>query len=140
MRRRKWWLVMAGLAVLLVIPVFVLWCQPDRVTDETFGRIKVGMSRGEVRAILGPPDDYRTVETEADIWGPTVGDWSSAFFIGGDGALTEDWEFNAGDIRVKYTEAGVVRAAMYFYAVELDSGLLDNLLWRAKRLWRRWFP
>jgi outer membrane protein assembly factor BamE (lipoprotein component of BamABCDE complex) len=74
MRSRKLlWAV--GLAVLVAVRVFVLWSRPDRITEENFSRIKVGMSREEVHAILGSPDDYRTVETEADIWGPTVGDW-----------------------------------------------------------------
>jgi hypothetical protein len=138
MTRRKLLVVLGPAAVLMVIGA--LASRPDPITDKTFGRIKVGMSRAEVHALLGSPADYRTIGTEADIWGPTVGDWLSAGIIGGNGALEENWEFDVGDIRVKYTETGVVRAGMYFCACKLERSLLDDLLWRAKRQWHRWFP
>src|SRR4051794_12025520 len=49
-----------ALAVLLAAGVFVLWPRADRITRENFDRIRGGMSREEVYAILGPPGDYRT--------------------------------------------------------------------------------
>jgi hypothetical protein len=45
-------LLVVGIADLL------LWPQPSRVTRENFDRIREGMSRAEVEAILGPPVVY----------------------------------------------------------------------------------
>ena len=57
MRRRKLLivLVLAGLTVVVVMAgAVVLWPQPpSRITRENFDRIKEGMSRAEVEAILG---------------------------------------------------------------------------------------
>jgi hypothetical protein len=64
MRRRKLRWVLAGLAVLLLaVGGFVLWPRPNRVARENFDRIREGMTRAEVEAILGPPGDYQTVRT-----------------------------------------------------------------------------
>jgi hypothetical protein len=63
-------LVLAGLAVLAVAVVELH--QPGRprpltsISKTAFRRIGVGMTRGEVVAILGLPYDTRTMVTEAD--------------------------------------------------------------------------
>jgi outer membrane protein assembly factor BamE (lipoprotein component of BamABCDE complex) len=63
-------LVLAGLAVLAVAVVELH--QPGRphsltsVSRTAFRSIEVGMTRGEVVAILGLPYDTRTMATEAD--------------------------------------------------------------------------
>ena len=59
MRRRKL-IALAGLAVLVAAGAFVLWPRPDRITRANYDRIRMGMSRAEVEAILGPPGDYTT--------------------------------------------------------------------------------
>lgn len=57
MRRRRWMLVgvmIVGTAV-LAGGACVSGTGASRVTESNFGRIKQGMSRAEVEAILGPP-------------------------------------------------------------------------------------
>jgi outer membrane protein assembly factor BamE (lipoprotein component of BamABCDE complex) len=56
-RRLRRFLARAGLAAMLAVGMLVLWPRPprtDRITEEDFRRVKEGMSRAEVRAILGP--------------------------------------------------------------------------------------
>jgi hypothetical protein len=66
MRRRKLLVALAGLAVVGAAGAVVLWRRSAHVTRASCDRIRVGMSRAEVEAILGgPPGDYRA--------GPTVG-------------------------------------------------------------------
>ncbi len=61
MRRHKWRLLaLAGLVVLAAVGAFVLWPRADRITRENFDRIREGMGREELEAILGPPGDHRT--------------------------------------------------------------------------------
>jgi hypothetical protein len=62
MRRRKPLVALAGLAVVVAAGVVVLWPRtaPERITRENYDRIRNGMSRAEVEAILGPPRDYST--------------------------------------------------------------------------------
>ena len=61
MRRRTLLVVLAGLTVVVAAGAVVLWPRtPSRITLENCNRIREGMSRAEVEAILGPPGDYRT--------------------------------------------------------------------------------
>jgi hypothetical protein len=155
---RRWRLLVApaGLAV-----VVVLWPQPPsriRITRETFERIREGMSRAEVLAILGgPPGDYRGGPTTAPQGIPFIGPQLR------DGATTKDilaraaklldhdepleitpcsrvtWSGDVGELSVCFGADGT--QSSYFWAVSrLPQGPLDNLLWRAKRQWHRWFP
>src|SRR5258708_730719 len=67
---RRWTLLVVlavGLIALVGVAAFVAWPRPDRVTRENFDRIKVGMSRTEVEAILGPQGDYTTGPTNDSI-------------------------------------------------------------------------
>jgi hypothetical protein len=64
MRRRTLLVALAGLAVVVGAGTVVLWPRADRITLENFDRIKKGMRRAEVEAILGPPGDYTTGPTE----------------------------------------------------------------------------
>jgi hypothetical protein len=68
MRNRKLRWAAAGLALvaLLAAGAFVMWPRPDRITRENYQRIRYGMSRGEVEAILGPPGDYTSAPTVED--------------------------------------------------------------------------
>jgi hypothetical protein len=60
--------VLAGLAVVVAAGAVVLWPRlPSRITRENFDRLKKGMSRAEVEAILGPPGDCRTGRGEIEI-------------------------------------------------------------------------
>src|SRR5262245_13696687 len=58
MRRRKPLVALAALAVVAAAGVVVVWPRAERVTRGNFDRIRDGMSRGEVAAILGAPGDY----------------------------------------------------------------------------------
>jgi outer membrane protein assembly factor BamE (lipoprotein component of BamABCDE complex) len=65
MRRRRILIVQAGLVVaLFATVVLLLWPRPDLITRENIERIREGMSREEMEAILGAPGDYRTRPAE----------------------------------------------------------------------------
>jgi hypothetical protein len=135
MRRRK--LVAAvGLAVLVAVGAFALWPRTDRITLENYDRIHQEMTRAEVEAILGPPGDYRTRATACRGVPDRVRDFDET------DATTDDkqWDGDGGSIHVDYGRAGTVVYVTYREMEEADQGPLDVLLWRAKRLWRRWFP
>jgi hypothetical protein len=134
MRRRKL-IAAVGLAVLVAVGAVVLWPRTDRVTREKFDLLRVGMSRVQVQVILGPPGDSSTVETAYDHYDAAVGKWHPAVSDAAD-----IWQTDAAEIAVSYSESGTVSGATYSTGCRLDDGPLGNLLWRAKRQWRRWFP
>ena len=139
MRRRKLLVVLAGLAVAVAAGVVVLWpSQPSRITQENCDRIKKGMSRAEVETILGPPGDYRTGPLQdVLVWHPIL-----------DGTTWHDqctnssaWVGDTGWVRVQFNNGdGTVFASDFFESKRIAQHPLDNLLWRAKRQWQRWFP
>jgi hypothetical protein len=163
MPRRELLAAAVGLAVLVAVGAFAAWPRPDRVTRENCDRIRKGMSRAEVEAIFGgPPGDYRTVETadeyhepRSDPENPTrAADrlYKRTVMLSRDG-LRGDWLGNEG-LALVFFESGRVADAnrgegMWlgdtYYKVfqptaKREYGPLDNLLWRAKRLWRKCFP
>jgi len=75
MRRRTVILGLAGLAVMFAVVAVVLRPRPDRITREDYDRIRPGMTRAEVEAILGPPDDYRTGRGESDFGDDNASRW-----------------------------------------------------------------
>jgi hypothetical protein len=125
MRRRKLLVALAVLAAVVAAGV-VVWPRPLRATRENYDRIQVGMSRAEVEAILGPPGDYRTVLTQ-DMSRPCLQ------------TDREAWVVHEGHVVVWYAH-GVVSSWALFPAVAVEQTPLENLLWRAKRQWHRWFP
>jgi hypothetical protein len=56
MRRRHLWLLVLLLLVALLVGGYFALTREDRVTRETAERIQVGMTRHEVRDLLGSPD------------------------------------------------------------------------------------
>jgi hypothetical protein len=132
MRRRKQ-LTAAGLAVLVAVAAFVLWPRPDRVTRENFDRVKGGMTRAEVKAILGPPGDYATGPTIENPFGP--GEHS------GDLTLPSDlmWKTDSMIVRLCFDDAGQVAGLAWNTLHRDEQSPLENLRWRARRLWQRWF-
>ncbi len=156
MRKRWRWAVAGptGLA-LVAFAAFVLWPRPDRVTRENFNLLRVGMSRAEVEAILGPSGDYRTGPPSCVsgscglIWDssypynsfPTLDDWDiAATDVEEQGGSSEEWESNVASVRVVYHQSGSMVAASYLPIFVREGPFLDNVLWRVKRQWRRWFP
>jgi hypothetical protein len=150
-RKHKWKLLaLAGLAVVAVAASFALWPRPDRVTRENYDRVKKGMSRTEVEAILGPPGDYST--------GPlTFGSPNSAKCLGMDGRLwakgtpvpgsmalrgvdSAEWRTNEKLMVVHFMESEFVAGAVCHEVSRVDQSPFGNFIWRAKRQWHRWFP
>jgi hypothetical protein len=159
MRRRTLLVALAGLAVVIAAGVVVVWQRPlSRITRENCDRIRLGMTRAEVEAILGPPDDYRTGHGESDFGDDSasrwVGDppgfqhWGLGWFAYPNFQPVEgvpttgmqaNWFGDSCRICVVVDDAGRVRDSRV-YNRRLTQGPLDNLLWRLKRQWRRWFP
>jgi hypothetical protein len=148
MRRRKLLVALAGLAVVAAGAV-VLWPEPpSRITRENFDRIREGMTQAEVEAILGPPGDYRTRlgdtkyqqgwQTDVDEYeDPTIATWNR--LLHGGGVSVADWVGDTIWVQVFANDARVVARAFGFER-RRNGHALDNLLWRAKRQWHRWFP
>jgi hypothetical protein len=155
--RRKVLVALAGLAVVVAVGAFVFWPRPLRIAHENFERIKVGMTRAEVEVILGPPGDYKTgpnkqryvyvtlpgrgtscsgilsVEGEYSIHMAGLG-----MRFPGEYRIAE-WYCDTCAIVVGFDRQGSV-AFSHFAQLELrQSGLIENLVWRTKRLWRGWF-
>jgi hypothetical protein len=120
-------LMLVSASVLLLWP----WPQADRVTRENFSRLEEGMSRADVDAILGPLGDYRTGDTNLALSGPTVFGQS-----GRSQAYT--WRGDTANIKVGFDPSGHLFAASY-QAMRRSENPIDNILFRAFRLWSRWF-
>jgi hypothetical protein len=148
MRRRKLLVALAGLAVVAAAGAFVLWPRTDRITRANYDRIRMGMSRAEVYAILGPPGDYTTQPNRRRglYWNPdghkSIG---VGFYWMGDAGVVE-MDFNPQDDvvwRMDFEEIGpgerieMSPLATLRWRVER---LVDDTRWRAKRQWRKWFP
>jgi hypothetical protein len=142
MRTRKLWWVVAGLAMLALLAAgaFALWPRPDRVTRENVHRISEGMTRAEVEAILGPPGDYSTGPLrEHGCPQSSYHDLAMLMAeVGEGGAL---WLSDTGQAVIWFDSRGRVMEDPFFSECAREpQGPLDNLLWRANRQWRRWFP
>lgn len=147
-RRLRW--VLAGLAV-VVAGAYVLVLRADRVTAGNCCLIKYGMNAAEVEAILGPPGDYRTGPTQellplqqplTDDDCRTQAELEAYWFKRpqpDSGADVQTWKGDEGEIRV-LIDAKVVKGSCCREMVRIPQSRLDNLLWRAKRLWRHLFP
>jgi hypothetical protein len=133
-RRRKLLLgTLAGLVALAGAAALAQWPRPERVTPENYARIRVGMSRAEVYAILGTPGDYTTGDVAPSGTRPQLG-WHQQ------GTSMEQWTGDRAVIGVYFDGTGNVVSGVCFLLQPVDHGPLGNLLWRLKRLWRRWFP
>jgi hypothetical protein len=156
MRSRKLRWLVAGLVTLAALAAFVLWPRADRVTLQNFNRIREGMSRAEVEAILGPPGDYRTIctETNCGLYQPPYLDCDLNRYAAGEGkggywplddssgdatSFYGTWFGDDGYINVQFVSDAVDDKAFY-HSVRKEMTSLDNLLWRVKRQWRQWFP
>ena len=133
--------MLAGLAMIVAGGALVLWPPTDpasRITQENFERIKEGMSRAEVEAILGPAGDYSTGPTQRfmsveDIIAQARLDTFSLH----SGELT--WTSDMVMVRVEFDSRGVATAKYFTALVKLKQTFVDSLIWRAERQWRHWF-
>src|SRR5262249_12806073 len=89
---RKWKRRLFGVvaAVLLAGVALVAWPRPGRITRVAFDRIRPGMSRAEVEALLGSPGDYRTGVGETVNLIPFSGPWITRSLVDGDGDSPAD--------------------------------------------------
>jgi hypothetical protein len=150
MRRRTLLVVLVGLAVVIAAGAVVVWPQPSRITKENCDRIHTEMTRAEVEAILGPPGDYRTGLGET-AYGD---DWSADPIADPPGTV---WTWQKTPVGSPFhQECAAWLSDSYAICVSIDdtgqvlwatgqlrrtrSNPLQNLLWRAKRQWHRWFP
>jgi hypothetical protein len=139
-RRLRWLLALAGLVGLA--GAFVLWPRQEpasRITQETFDCIRVGMSRAEVEALLGRPGDYSSGPMLADPRHPEdvppFWSWSDDF----PPIVSQHWCCDAGQISIRFGPGGVARKN-FMHGFRMEQGALENLEYRAKRQWHRWFP
>jgi hypothetical protein len=148
MRRRTLLVALAGLAVVGAAGVVVWWPRADRITQENYDRIRPGMSRAEVEAILGPAGDYRSgptiwvagISTNCLVVGRVPADWQVDLYPPEPPVpWPTSWLGDAGDVYVTFSREGVATHEFHESRVVPQSPL-DNLLWRAKRLRHRWFP
>ncbi len=146
MRKRWRWWTLAGLVALLAASGFLL-LRPDpssQIMEANVQRIHCGMSQPEVEAILGPPGDYTTGPVRPTDDGSWI-DVSEMYYrpIPQDGpakSVSRRWACDTGYAEVYFDrDCRVIDADFQPYARE-PQGLIDNLLWRAERRWRHWFP
>jgi len=139
-RRQKLLMALMGLVV-VAAGVAVLWPRQDRITQENFALIHVGMSRANVVAILGPPGDYTT--------GPTIfgihrlSPWNVNATRLDPNELNGspyDWLTDTGWYTVTFDDSDKVEGRGFESGTKAKQGTVDNLLWRVERQWRRWFP
>jgi hypothetical protein len=104
------------------------------------------MSRAEIQTIIGgPPGDYSTHPTI-----PVPGGLLQ-YPAGHDEPflvtralrateLTEHWQDDGARLTVSFDRSGHALEARYESLGGWELKPLDNLLWRLKRQWHRWFP
>jgi hypothetical protein len=145
MRRRKLIAAVVALAVLVAVAVFVLWSSRDMAAGITIenadrlghrfedGRLQKmpRMTVADAEAILGaPPGDYRTGRSlEMDVE------------IIADGGLPDViyWISDSCVVLITTDPTGCVDS-IGRSETKKSPDSFGNLVWRAKRLWRRWFP
>jgi hypothetical protein len=139
MRRRTLLVALAGLAV-VAAGVVVLWPGRDRVTPENFDRVRAGMTRAEVDAILGPPGDYTTAPTEG-VRVTRSKDYPTFRAPGSESAYLQScWLSDTAQAVVWFDYSGRANRGYYAPMRIKDETPWARFLWRAKRQWRRWFP
>jgi hypothetical protein len=141
MRRRKLLVALAALAVVVAVGTFTLWPRPHRFTREDCRRVREGMTRAEVEALLGPPGDYRTGPVDYD--GGFVPLKITPLTMPQITPLSEDivrWTGDSAYIAVLFDSAGCVQTWYVVPTSKTAQSPLGALLWRAERQWRRWFP
>jgi hypothetical protein len=151
MRRRKLLVVLAGLAVVGAalagkMLALELRARPDRITRENLARIKEGMSRGEVEAILGPPGDYSSGPVDFAGSGRSRPPDELVFTPGRREAFEDktwerfEWRNDRRIVWIYFEPSGKVLSESDSMVQRIDQSLSESVFWRAKREWRRWFP
>jgi hypothetical protein len=122
-------LVLLGAMLPLVLPRH---CPVNRAACE---RIKVGMTRTEVEAILvGPPGDYRTLPSDEGL------DLVRFTSLSAPDPNEEMWVGDTGDACVSFTPGGIVAEVSFTEAQPANPSLFAIATWRLWRLKERWLP
>lgn len=138
-KRWQWW-ALVGSLLLLVVALIVAAVRPRGVAWEDYQRIRPGMTRAEVESISGcSPGDYRSGETK-DVHVP-FDHWKKGGRFGREsGGLSKvEWLTDTAGVVLWFDSAGKVRAGLYAPFQPATSNPLENLVWRLKRQWDRWF-
>jgi hypothetical protein len=144
MRRRTLLLALAGLAVVVAAGVVVLWPRPEpasRITVENFRRIREGMTRAEVEAILGMPqaisDGSKALASRG--YNPHGSEWRIAQSSRDKASESVcDWYEDDHGIRVTFGASLRATSGEWFPPAPQDP--IERLLWRVELQWHRWFP
>jgi hypothetical protein len=138
MRRRKLLVALAGLAVVVCAAgVFVPRpAVPSPVTRENYDHFQEGVSIAEVEAVLGPPGNY----ADGPIMGSAITEFSGESRAVNRNRPAWQWVSDTAIIEMYADEHGKVRRRAFTPMHRVPRSPLDNLLWRAKRQWRKWFP
>jgi hypothetical protein len=132
MPRRLPVVAVVSVALLLVVAARLVLLPPanPRITEANFQRIKAGMRREEVEAILGRPGDYRT--------GPTFGLYTSGpLFIvtpATSDATPLEWRGDEVEISAWVDPDGVVLDSSRGFVLRGQVGMMEWLTWRWKHL------
>jgi hypothetical protein len=137
--RRTLRVALAALAVVVAAGALVQWPRSSLITQEHCGRIRAGMRRTEVEAILGvPPGDYRTGATDSDFSEGHIRDMESSYRT--IGMTLQRWQNDAVICLVVFDRKDRVFLEIHNSDHRQAMGVLDTVCWRVKRQWHRWFP
>ena len=116
-------------APLIAAAAYVLWPRPQRITEENFDLLRLGMSKPEVYAVLGPPGLYLTRDADyADGRDKSLGQAPRA---GGEKGV-EKWAGDQAVLWVKFDPEGHVTGATCIPTKIHDHGPFGNFLWLIK--------
>jgi hypothetical protein len=126
--------------VLLLVGVWLALVMPTRcpVTEAASERIKPGMTRAEVEAILGgPPGEYRTrIYPEPDEYLPSSG-WVSDGFRGWKAG---EWQGDEGKVSIYFDSSDSVFTTRFNPVVPRNAGTFAFVVARLRYLLRGWLP
>jgi hypothetical protein len=132
MRRQKRLVILAALALVLTAWSFAVMPPRYYVSGSDFEKVHVGMSRRQVEDLLGPPGDYRTARTLLDL--DTV-NYELETSLTPAGWVGDHWLWVVG-----FDDDDRVMQRLMWDANPVPQGRSENLIWRTKRQWYRWFP
>jgi hypothetical protein len=117
--------------------------RPERIALENFRRLRTGMSRAEVLAIIGPPGDYFT--GEPDMSSGILFDIDGAADLSPqqmypDGSTTENWECDTAGITVVFSRSGLVTCGWFLDINARYRGIWGKIRWRVQNEWQEWVP
>jgi hypothetical protein len=134
---------LTGLVVVVAAGMVLVRPWEDRVTRENFRRLKPRMTRAQVFAIFGPSGDYTTGPIDI---GPgrtavelcKVEDWIEVDY---QREITREiWLADGATAVVDFSRSDELLNSYLISEHRVPQTMIENLLWRAKRQWHRWFP